>query len=145
MLLKLFYKEQYQEAWWRIYQREVPNEEIREKNWRQWPRVNNFKKQSSWKSCNNSSANLDALHVRKMYKYIIPMIAARTKRLSKLQTIILTPRGVGRILWRGPPRGGWGGIGGGGTFKWYAFCQRPPFPLNNEDTVWEWWNKWEQN
>lgn len=28
----------------------------------------------------------------------LPIIAARTKRLSRLQTIIFTPRGVGRIL-----------------------------------------------
>ncbi|KAF8089725.1 hypothetical protein N665_0498s0026 [Sinapis alba] len=33
------------------------------------------------------------------------MIAASTKRLSRLHIIILTPRGVGRNLWRGPPRG----------------------------------------
>ena len=45
------------------------------------------------------------------------MIAASTKRLSRLHTIILTPRGVGRNLWRGPPRGGCGGNGGGGTFR----------------------------
>ena len=58
----------------------------------------------------------------------IPIIAASTKRLSRLHTIILTPRGVGRNLWRGPPRGGWGGIGGGGTFRWYARIQRPTLP-----------------
>lgn len=28
----------------------------------------------------------------------LPIIAARTKRLSRLQTIIFTPRGVGKIL-----------------------------------------------
>ena len=60
----------------------------------------------------------------------LPIIAARTNRLSRLHTIILTPRGVGRNLWRGPPRGGWGGRGGGGTFRWYAFFQRPTFPYD---------------
>ena len=49
---------------------------------------------------------------------LLPMIAASTKRLSRLQTIMLTPRGVGWYLWRGPPRGGWGAIGGGGTLRW---------------------------
>jgi hypothetical protein len=33
---------------------------------------------------------------KKKRKRYLPMIAARTKRLSKLQTIMLTPRGVGR-------------------------------------------------
>lgn len=47
----------------------------------------------------------------------LPIIAASTKRLSRLHTIIFTPRGVGRILRRGPPRGGCGGNGGGGTLR----------------------------
>lgn len=42
--------------------------------------------------------------------------------------IIFTPRGVGSNLWRGPPRGGWGAMGGGGTLRWYALIQRPSFP-----------------
>ena len=58
----------------------------------------------------------------------LPIIAARTKRLSRLHTIMLTPRGVGRNRWRGPPLAGWGGNGGGGTFRWYARIQRPAFP-----------------
>lgn len=66
---------------------------------------------------------------------ILPMIAASTKRLSRLHTIMLTPRGVGRSLWRGPPRGGWGGSGGGGTFKWYARVQRPTFPWANKRII----------
>lgn len=63
------------------------------------------------------------------------MMAASTKRLSKLQTIILTPRGVGWNLWRGPPLVGCGAIGGGGTFRWYARVQRPTFPWKKKLTV----------
>ena len=76
--------------------------------------------------------NIFTLPMIKLKNYTLPMIAASTKRLSRLHTIILTPRGVGRNLCRGPPRGGCGGNGGGGTFRWYARVQRPTFPYNDD-------------